>query len=87
MTRYFLLIWFIIIPAFTLHGQGEPHTTSGKALKHYNLGKQYYNFLDYENAVVELKEAIKIDDDFIEAHLMLAEVCVDLKNYPVILWQ
>jgi len=83
MPRYFLLIWFIIIPHLSLQGQGKPHTTSHKALKHYNLGKQYYNFLDYENAVVELKEAIKIDDDFIEAHLMLAEVCVDLKNYPV----
>ncbi len=83
MLRYFLFIWFIIIPTFALHGQGEPHTTSGKALKHYNLGKQYYDFLDYEKAVVELIEAVKIDDSFIEAHLMLAEVCVDLRNYPI----
>ncbi|MBA7518714.1 hypothetical protein ES705_10786 [subsurface metagenome] len=66
-----------------MFGQGEPHTTSGKALKHYNLGKQYYDFLDYGKAVVELKEAVKIDDGFIEAHLMLAEVCVDLRDYPV----
>lgn len=66
-----------------MHGQGEPHTTSRKALKHYNQGKQYYNFLDYRKAVAELKEAVKTDDGFIEAHLMLAEVCVDLKDYPV----
>jgi hypothetical protein len=83
MSRYFLFVWFIIIPALVLQGQGEPHTTSGKALKHYNLGKQYYDFLDYVKAVVELKEAVKIDDGFIEAHLMLAEVCVDLRDYPV----
>ncbi len=83
MPRYFLFIWFIIFPSIALQGQGEPHTTSSKALKHYNLGKQYYDFLDLGKAVVELKEAVKIDDGFIEAHLTLAEVCVDLKNYPV----
>ena len=83
MLRIFLFMWLITIPAFTLHGQGNPHTTSGKALKFYNLGKKYYNFLFYEKAVVELNKAIKIDDDFIEAHLTLAEISVDLKNYPV----
>ncbi|NQU80914.1 MAG: PD40 domain-containing protein [Bacteroidetes bacterium] len=83
MPRYFLFVWFVIITTLALHGQGEPHTTSGKALKHYNLGKQYYDFLDYGKAVDELKEAIRLDDGFIEAHLMLAEVCVDLKDYPV----
>ncbi len=66
-----------------LYGQGELHTTSPKALKHYNQGKQYYNFVDYMKAVAELKEAVRIDDGFIEAHLMLAEVCVDLRDYPV----
>lgn len=83
MIRYFFYIWLIVIQTFVLYGQGEPHTTSRKALKHYNQGKQYYNFLDYRKAVAELKEAVKTDNGFIEAHLMLAEVCVDLKDYPV----
>ncbi|MCK4344374.1 MAG: hypothetical protein KAX05_03740, partial [Bacteroidales bacterium] len=62
--------------------QQVPRTHSGKALKHYNKARTHYQFLDYDQAASELFNAIKTDNQFIDAHLLLAELSVDRKDYP-----
>lgn len=57
------------------------HTSSNRALKSYTEGKRAYDFVQYELAEQKLRDAIKIDPEFLEAHLILAELYKDKKKY------
>lgn len=57
------------------------HTTSNRALKAYNDGKQSYDFLDVKNAEKFLKEAITVDSKFYEAYLILGEMMSKLRRF------
>ena len=59
----------------------EYHTTSGKALKEYKDGVSTYEFLDYSSAEHYFKQAIKIDDRFYEAYMMLGEMLLKQRRY------
>jgi len=74
------LISFFLVQPFSLMSQ-ELHTRSNKALKAYNDGKTAYDYINYKDAERFLKEAVKIDPGFLEAHLMLAELSRDMLNY------
>jgi flagellar motor protein MotB len=50
------------------------HTTSNKALKMYNEGLSAYDFLDFNNAENDFKEAVSLDNKFYEAYIMLGEL-------------
>jgi hypothetical protein len=57
------------------------HTTSNRALKAYNDGKQSYDFLDLKNAEKFLKEAITLDGKFYEAYMTLGEMMSKLRRF------
>ncbi len=76
---YLLIILFWICSG-TL-SMAQLHTTSRKALKIYNQALQSYRFVDYEKAVTELKMVLAEDPGFLEAQLLMAEICTDMKNY------
>jgi hypothetical protein len=57
------------------------HTSSNRALKAYNEGKQAYEFLDFKNAENYLKESITIDKDFYEAYMVLGEMTYKLRRF------
>ncbi len=59
----------------------ELHTASNRALTAYNAGKEAYDFVNYSKAEKLLLEAVGYDPDFIEAHLLLAELSKDLRKY------
>ncbi len=59
----------------------EYHTTSGKALKEYKDGVSTYEFLDYSSAEHYFKQAIKIDNRFYEAYMMLGEMLLKQRRY------
>lgn len=59
----------------------ELHTRSNRALTAYNEGKEAYDFINYNKAEKLLFEAIGHDPDFIEAHLLLAELSKDLRKF------
>ncbi len=82
MTKRHLYILFIImfIHGDLIFGQAL-HTNSNKALKSYNDGKQAYDFMDFRNAEVYLKESIRIDKNFYEAHMMLGELMTKLSRF------
>mgnify|MGYP006282238803 CR=1 FL=1 len=74
-----MLIIFLLVSC-PLNAQ-ELHTRSNRALKAYNDGKGFYDFINYGKAEESLKEAVDHDPGFIEAHLLLAELYKDMLNY------
>jgi outer membrane protein OmpA-like peptidoglycan-associated protein len=56
-------------------------TRSNRALKAYLEGKRAYDFYDFRGAEIMLKDAIAIDDQFIEAHILLAEMYYDTRRF------
>jgi outer membrane protein OmpA-like peptidoglycan-associated protein len=50
------------------------HTSSNKALKIYNEGVSAFDYLDFNKAEIDFKEAISIDNKFYEAYMMLGEL-------------
>jgi flagellar motor protein MotB len=69
-----VLLFFSLFAGDNLSCQTALHTTSNKALKAYNEGKQAYDFMDFRNAEAYLKEAIRIDNRFYEAYMVIAEM-------------
>jgi tetratricopeptide (TPR) repeat protein len=57
------------------------HSTSGKAVNIYDEGKESYENLDYRTAEQEFKEALKYDDKFFEAYMMLGELYTNLNRF------
>lgn len=57
------------------------HSTSGKAVKVYVEGKESYENLDYKTAEQQLKEALKYDDKFFEAYMMLGELYTNMNRF------
>ena len=56
-------------------------TRSNRALRAYLEGKRAYDFYDYRSAEIMLKDAIAIDGQFIEAHILLAEMYYDTRRF------
>ena len=83
MGKHLLIGCLLLIAGNYMVAQNIPRTSSNKALKHYNDGKQHYGFYAFDDAISELRQAIKTDSEFIDAHLLLAEICFDVKNYPL----
>ncbi|MGD0341227.1 MAG: OmpA family protein, partial [Bacteroidales bacterium] len=57
------------------------HSTSSRAVKIYDEGKESYENLDYNTAEQQLKEALKYDDKFFEAYMMLGELYTNLNRF------
>ena len=57
------------------------HTSSNKALKIYNEGITSYEYLDFNKAEINFKEAISIDRNFFEAYLMLGEMLAKKRRF------
>jgi hypothetical protein len=57
------------------------HTTSNRAMKTYNDGVTYYDYLEYNKAETLFKIAISHDPDFYEAYMMLGELYSKQKRY------
>ncbi|MGB8491551.1 MAG: OmpA family protein [Bacteroidales bacterium] len=53
---------------------GQYHTTSGKALGEYKEGMSSFDYIDYPNAEIHFKAAIRIDSGFWEAYMMLGDL-------------
>jgi flagellar motor protein MotB len=73
---------FIILSLETYSGFSQSlHTSSNRALKAYNDGKQAYEFMDFKNAENYLKESISTDKNFYEAYMVLGEMMYKLRRF------
>jgi outer membrane protein OmpA-like peptidoglycan-associated protein/tetratricopeptide (TPR) repeat protein len=82
MKYFFIIFIFTILCAITRNSYSQNlHTSSNKALKIYNEGVSEYDFVDFNKAENDFKEAIKIDNKFYEAYIMLGELFAKQNRY------
>ena len=73
------IVLFTLIPLFSI-AQGRYTSNNKKAIKSYEEALVSFNRMDYANAILLMQKAIKADDQFIEAYLVLAEIYIDSGN-------
>lgn len=83
MIRQLFILLIYLLSINVSSGQYVPRTSSSKALKHFNNARQHYEFFAMQEAISELKRAVEVDSNFIDAQLLLAEVTTDVRNYPL----
>lgn len=73
MNRLRLCLLFLFLPALVL-AQGNYTTKNKTAIKFFVLSNQNLDNLAYEEAVINLHNAIEADNNFVEAHVLLGDV-------------
>jgi outer membrane protein OmpA-like peptidoglycan-associated protein len=76
-----LLIAFFFVPAGCVAQQGELSTRSKKAAQRFHEARGFYEYKKSKEAASLLKEAVEIDPEFFEAHMLLANVLDDLDDF------
>jgi outer membrane protein OmpA-like peptidoglycan-associated protein/tetratricopeptide (TPR) repeat protein len=76
----FLTIFFINL-LISILAQGPYRSESKKAIGYYEEGRRYYDLKYYADAEQYLLDAIKTDEKFQDAYLVLAEVFWEQKKY------
>jgi len=74
------VILMIILSQCAVTGQNY-HTRSNRALKYYDQGKRDYDLLYYDRAETSLKMAVREDEGFYEAHLLLGQLYSDTGDW------
>jgi outer membrane protein OmpA-like peptidoglycan-associated protein len=77
---YILIVIVYFLVSADSFSQGL-HTSSNKALKIYNEGVVEFDYLNFDNAERNFREAISIDNKFYEAYLMLGELLSKRKRF------
>jgi outer membrane protein OmpA-like peptidoglycan-associated protein len=70
----------VILSQCAVTGQNY-HTRSNRALKYYDQGKRDYDLLYYDRAETSLKMAVREDEGFYEAHLLLGQLYSDTGDW------
>jgi len=71
----------ILIFSFSISfAQRRLHSDSKRAIKYYDEGLKYYNLFEFPLAIESMNKSIKIDKNFIDAYLVLAEIYMDNGN-------
>ncbi|HEX5001927.1 MAG TPA: OmpA family protein [Bacteroidia bacterium] len=87
ISRITCLIVFLSLSAMVM-GQPRGYSTTNKsAIKNYESATKLYDSYQNQKAEVELKKALEKDPRFIEAYILLANVYVDMNNYPAAIEQ
>ena len=68
---------FLILFCLALSAQEEYSTGNKKAIARFETAKRHYILRDYDNAAMDLLEAVESDPEFIEAWLLLGQVQTD----------
>ena len=77
---YISALLMIMLSQCAVSGQ-DYHTRSNRALKYYDQGKRDYDLLYYESAETNLNLAVREDDRFYEAHILLGQLYSDKGNW------
>jgi hypothetical protein len=85
----YILATIILEVFFTFTGvvySQNLHTSSNKALKIYNEGVSAFDFIDFNKAEIDFKEALSIDNKFFEAYMMLGELFSKQSRFSEASW-
>ena len=75
-----MVIVAAIVPYHSLTGQQQYTTKSKKAIDLFEKAKQLYDQHDFDKSIDNLKKAIRIDENFVEPYIGLADVYRELGN-------
>ena len=78
--KKFILLLCILSFTIALFSQNLS-SNNPKAIKYYNKGIKLYENYESLNAINKFKKALDIDPQFIEAHLLVAQIYSDLEIY------
>ena len=77
-----ILSIIVFLPLFCLAQKDYKYSTKSKsAIKSFEKAASAYDYKKYEEALTFLNDAIKEDDNFIEAHMMMGDVYADTKDF------
>ncbi|MFD0749760.1 OmpA family protein [Mucilaginibacter calamicampi] len=82
MRKFTAILSLILISVFC-YGQQIYSTRNKAAIKYYVEANQRLDNLDYDNAIANLRTAIETDDQFVEAHALLADIMRQRRLNPV----
>ncbi len=73
---------YLVFSTIFLSAQERTYSTkSKKAIKAFEMGLKFYEGNKDQEATVYIDKAIQEDDNFIEAHILLADIRFDAKDY------
>ncbi len=75
--RVYILLTGLLLASLVAYSQYTYSTKNKKAISAYEEALQSFNRKDYFTAVQLMKKAIKYDDEFTEAHIVLAEIYIE----------
>ena len=76
-----ILIFLALFACFCGVSNSQQLSSSNKkAVKLYDTGLTKFELLQHDAAVADLKKAIQLDSKFIEAHILLGECYLEMKN-------
>jgi flagellar motor protein MotB/tetratricopeptide (TPR) repeat protein len=81
--KYFIIILLFLSSCSVSHNSYSQtlHTSSNRAIKLYNEGMSSYDFVDLPKAESYFREALKYDNKFYEAYMILGELYTRQKKY------
>ncbi len=85
MIKIILLFILNILFIFNLVSQEKYSTNSRRALKKYHEAVKYFNVIDKYKALELAEKAIKIDENFVEAYLLIANIHHANKEYELVI--
>ena len=77
-----LLLTFVLLLLFSgnIYAQFEYNTESNRAIRKFENALELYRSSKYPDAIDEVKKAIRIDENFSDAYMLLAEIHSAKKN-------
>jgi outer membrane protein OmpA-like peptidoglycan-associated protein/tetratricopeptide (TPR) repeat protein len=72
----FFILALILLPAIS-NAQRDYTSSNKKAIKSYEEALIAFDRMDYGNAILLMEKALKSDNKFVEAHLVLAEIYME----------
>ncbi len=72
----FFIAALLLLPVIS-DAQSNYTSSNKKAIKSYEEALTAFDRMDYGNAVILMEKALKSDDEFVEAHLVLAEIYLE----------
>ncbi len=81
MIQKITIILFVTLLSANLFAQQKYSTKKKKAIKHFESAVKYYNQRDDNNAILELQNALNIDNRFVESYNLLAAIYDEQMNY------
>lgn len=84
----FKIFLSLLLFSITVSCRAQPNsykytTKSEKAIKAYEKATDYYDRYDNVSALEYLANAVKIDDEFIEAYMLMGDVYSDMRKYEL----